>query len=295
MEVLAYSSWQEREDDEQLRDAWIASRDFIARCDWNSLQAHCGLCAQTTQFNLLSNPAAPDIREGLICNRCGCNSRIRAALGLMLDDLPSTVALPPNKRLPFWCRRLPSRGPEVYMTEQVTPTFVWLQKNLKGVLHGSEFVPNSMRRALLTLRFVLMGGRSSVKFQDITQLDFDNATLDAVVSFDVLEHVPDYVSAIREFARVLKPGGACIATFPFNDQPGTVTRARHLQDGSIEHIETPEYHGDPISRGILCYYHFGWDILEHFRTAGFTEASMVMPYSLEQGLPYGMWTLLARR
>lgn len=209
----------------------------------------------------------------------------------MLDDLPSTEAMPPSKRFRFWRRRLPSPGPEVYMTEQVTPTFVWLQK----MLHGSEFEPDSMRRALLTLRLAQMGGRGTVQFQDITQLDFSNATLDEIVSFDVLEHVPDYLSAIREFARVLKPGGACIATFPFNDQPGTVTRARHLQDGSIEHIETPEYHGDPISGGILCYYHFGWDILEHFRTAGFTEASMVMPYSLEQGLPYGMWTLLARR
>ena len=213
----------------------------------------------------------------------------------MLDNLPSTVAMSPIKWPCFSRRRLPSTGPEVYLTEQVTPTFVWLQRNLKGVLRGSEFVSNSMRRTLLTLRLARMGGRGTVQFQDITQLGFGNATLDAVVSFDVLEHVPDYVSAIREFARVLKPGGTCIATFPFNDQPGTVTRARHLPDGSIKHIEIPEYHGDPISGGILCYYHFGWDILEHFRTAGFTEASMVMPYSLEQGLPYGMWTLLARR
>ena len=181
------------------------------------------------------------------------------------------------------------------MTEQVTPTFVWLQKHLEGVLHGSEFEPDSMRRALLTLRLAQMGGHGSVQFQDITRMDFDDARLDAVVSFDVLEHVPDYASAIHEFARVLKPGGACIATFPFNDQPDTVVRARHLPDGSIEHIEPAEYHGDPISGGILCYYHFGWEILEHFRTAGFSEASMVMPYSLEQGLPYGMWTLLARR
>ena len=181
------------------------------------------------------------------------------------------------------------------MTEQATPTFVWLQKNMNGMLHGSEFEPDAMRRTLLTLRLAQMGGRGAVQFQDITQLDFSNAQLDALISFDVLEHVPDYISAIREFSRALKPGGVCIATFPFNDRPDTLVRARPHSDGSIEHIEPPEYHGDPISGGILCYYHFGWDILEHFRAAGFAEASMVMPYSLEHGLPYGMWTLMARR
>ena len=55
------------------------------------------------------------------------------------------------------------------MTEQVTPTFVWLQKHLEGVLHGSEFEPDSMRRALLTLRLAQMGGHGSVQFQDITR------------------------------------------------------------------------------------------------------------------------------
>jgi len=111
----------------------------------------------------------------------------------------------------------------------------------------------------------------------------------------VLEHVPDYHAAIREFARVLVPGGMCVATFPFNDRAETLVRARLGEDGTIEHIEPPEYHGDPISGGILCYYHFGWDILDAFRDAGFSDVRMTMPYSLEQGVPYGMWTLLARR
>ena len=83
------------------------------------------------------------------------------------------------------------------MTEQVTPTFVWLQKHLEGVLHGSEFEPDSMRRALLTLRLAQMGGHGSVQFQDITQMDFDDARLDAVVRLDVLENVPEYASAIQ--------------------------------------------------------------------------------------------------
>jgi hypothetical protein len=294
MAMLSYSSWQDRESDENLRDAWFASRDFAMDRDWSSLRAHCGLCGQTTPFRLLSDPSAPDLREGLICQRCGCNSRIRGAVRILLDRLPPPVASRPRGLFSFTGRQSIT-GPNVYMTEQVTPTFVWMQKNLPGVLHGSEFEPGALRRRNLTRTLAQMGGRGRVRFQDVTRLDFSDASLDAVVSFDVLAHVPDYAAAIREFARVLKPGGLCVATYPFNDRPETLIRARLNAGGDIEHIEPPEYHGDPIGGGILCYYHFGWDSLDRFRDAGFSEACMVMPYSLEQGLPYGMWTLLARR
>ena len=54
-----------------------------------------------------------------------------------------------------------------------------------------------------------------VQFEDVTRLSFADASRDLVVSFDVLEHVPDYRQALREFARVLAPGGALVLTAPF--------------------------------------------------------------------------------
>lgn len=247
---------------------------------------------------MLSDTAAPDTREGLICKQCGRNARVRAALGLLIESL-GLRSLPPTGWLPRTLQRmnktLDAPGADVYVTEQVTPTYVWMQQHLGVALYGGEFEPSTRKRIALSAMLLNMGGHGKVVFRDVTALDFAEASLDAVVSFDVLEHVPDYPRAIAEFARVLRPGGTCIATFPFNDQPHTLVRAELDDSGQIHHIEPPEYHGDPISGGILCYYHFGWDVLDVFREAGFREASMVMPYSLEQGLPYGMWTLLASR
>jgi ubiquinone/menaquinone biosynthesis C-methylase UbiE len=43
---------------------------------------------------------------------------------------------------------------------------------------------------------------------DVTSLPFDSSSFDVVVSFMVLQDVADHETAIREAARVLRPGGA---------------------------------------------------------------------------------------
>lgn len=50
---------------------------------------------------------------------------------------------------------------------------------------------------------------------DITAIPVDDASFDAVMCIEVLEHVPDPVNALKELNRVLKPGGFLIVTAPF--------------------------------------------------------------------------------
>jgi SAM-dependent methyltransferase len=49
---------------------------------------------------------------------------------------------------------------------------------------------------------------------DALALPFAEATFDRVIASEVLEHIPDDVSAMRELARVLRPGGTMAVTVP---------------------------------------------------------------------------------
>ena len=49
---------------------------------------------------------------------------------------------------------------------------------------------------------------------DATRLPFPDASLDAVIAAEILEHVPDDTAALAEIARVLRPGGTLAVTVP---------------------------------------------------------------------------------
>lgn len=116
--------------------------------------------------------------------------------------------------------------------------------------------------------------------QDLTALTYSDNSFDLSLSFEDLEHIPDYKKAIAELYRVTKPGGHMLLSTPFvieNDK--TLVRATINKDGEITHLLEPEYHGDPvIPQGILCFYHFGWDLLDDFRTAGFSDVKIITGY-----------------
>ena len=51
---------------------------------------------------------------------------------------------------------------------------------------------------------------------DITTIPADDASFDAILCSEVLEHVPEPTHALDEFARLLRPGGKLIVTAPFS-------------------------------------------------------------------------------
>lgn len=51
---------------------------------------------------------------------------------------------------------------------------------------------------------------------DIVNIPEPDASFDAILCIEVFEHLPDPISAIKEFSRLLKPGGQVIITAPFS-------------------------------------------------------------------------------
>jgi len=57
------------------------------------------------------------------------------------------------------------------------------------------------------LQFCRKRGLENVRNADVRALPFDDGQFDFVTALDVLEHLDDDAAALREFRRVLKPGG----------------------------------------------------------------------------------------
>lgn len=66
----------------------------------------------------------------------------------------------------------------------------------------------------LAIAFCARQGLANVSQADAAHLPYGERQLDALLVFDVLEHLADDAAAMREFGRVLKPGGVAIFTVP---------------------------------------------------------------------------------
>ncbi len=164
----------------------------------------------------------------------------------------------------------------VYVTEQTSPFYRFLKRHYPNTI-GSEFIHDGTAP-----------GESNwlgVRNEDLTELALRDSSVNVICTTDVLEHVPDYPKAISECFRVLKSGGTLIISVPFVlHNRETLVRARVNADGSIEHLLPPEYHGDAQNpQGVLCYYHFGWDLLDSLGRAGFSDSALYFYWSSRRG------------
>jgi SAM-dependent methyltransferase len=225
----------------------------------------CEVCNHASAFACdwrYSNGKRPNFREGLVCPSCALNSRQRMMM------------LHVRERLTAHERTRPATRPRLYLYEQMSPLYSILKARLDADVVGSEYLGHS-----LTPGEHLDG----IRHEDALGLSFADESFDLAVSNDVLEHVPDVDQALEEAVRILRPGGGMLASIPFSYQDSTRQRAR-VSNGRLEHLEQPEYHGNPLSeQGSLVFYDFGWDLLERCRTAGFADAYFVCVHCFFRG------------
>ena len=74
---------------------------------------------------------------------------------------------------------------------------------------------------------------------DVAKLAFRNATFDAVISQDTIEHVPDDAGFVAEAARVLRPGGTFVVFTPYREvHTSTPENPYHLREYSPDSLRS---------------------------------------------------------
>jgi len=245
-----------------------------------TLKGFCFVCGAERVFQVsqmysssttLDGRIIPNWREHLNCRSCGTVNRTRASLHILDQEF----GLKSESRF--------------YITEQITPLFLLLKEKWPNIM-GSEYISDKYKSGDVI---------DGILHQDVQDLSFSDESFDCILSFDVLEHVPDEKKAFRELARCLAPGGRLLFTVPFSyNREDHLVRAILRENGTVEHVLEPEYHGNPVDPegGALCFRHFGWSIVDDLRRAGFVDVE-VLSYWSEALLHFGdpQFVITARR
>lgn len=227
----------------------------------SELNGCCFICNEEVAFKveLPADRGLVNWRETLRCPQCGLINRWRGCLHV------------------FEALCEPAVHDRIYVTETLSPVYQNLASRFPA-LTGSEFLPGFEFGELVQTHTM------KVRNEDVTRLSFTDSCFEIVLCFDVLEHVPDYRSALGEFYRVLNSGGQLLISVPFSFEEETQVRAMLDPAGDVKHLLEPCYHGDPLSqKGVLSYYDFGMELLEDLREAGFQECFLLCYHSKQWG------------
>lgn len=260
--IRAYREWRERLADEIARRRSI-ERSLCGSGEGFGVDAECWVCARSVSMSVdyrysyeLDGHLTPNWREQLRCPDCGMNNRMRASLHFVAEVMA------------------PRRSSSIYLTEQLSPVYDHLYRRYSDCV-GSESLGQSVPLGAHDAR--------GLRNEDACALTFTDERFDLVASFEVLEHVPEYLLALREMGRVLRRGGSLLLSTPFDPEcEMNLVRAVPEPGGTVRHLLPPEYHGDPLrAEGCLAYRRFGWELLDDLRDAGFVDC--------------GIWTFWSRR
>jgi SAM-dependent methyltransferase len=150
-----------------------------------------------------------------------------------------------------------------------------------GTYHRTYYAENEARGTVRA---------DGARCEDVTALTLPDASVDLLVSSEVLEHVPDLDAAAREITRVLRPGGRHLFTVPTVDAGPTVQRAK-IEGGKLVHLATPEYHGDSTTGGgILAFWTYGRDLPERMDRHGLKTEVCLEERDARGGLRRLVWS-----
>lgn len=235
------------------------------------ITAYCPVCQRPSTFQVFNGARfadRPNLREGLVCNRCRLTARQRTLLVALIES------------------EIPNDGNGGAILERFSRLYRHV-KRLYPKAAGSEYLgpDKTSGKYYLWQRPGTLPIPSVLKHESIHAMSFASGSLGFLLHTDVLEHVADTGTALSECRRVLAPDRPMIFTVPFfssNDQ--TVVRGHLDADGKLIELLPGEYHGDGVKAGgIYTYYNFGWSFFENLRQH-FSSVEIGIVYSPAHGL-----------
>jgi SAM-dependent methyltransferase len=184
----------------------------------------------------------PWLRDNYVCSRCLSIPRERALMVVLEDVCPAWRELRMHESSPL------HRGLSGRLEAQC------------GNYESSQFFPGVKSGVIV----------DGLRCEDLEAMSLETASLDVLITQDVMEHILNPAVALWEMARVLRPGGMHVCTFPWYPWIGqTRTRARREEDGSVLHLLPEQYHASPVSGGrALVTTDWGTDLADRVEEAG---------------------------
>jgi len=135
--------------------------------------------------------------------------------------------------------------------------------------------------------------------ENLECMTFPDDTYDLFVTQDVFEHLFHPDRAIKEIARVLKPGGTYIMTVPIQNTLRPSSRRATIKDqtSEITYLVEAVYHGGSLHAGAksLVTVDWGFDILDYLAYHSGLSMTMVYLDDLSRGIKAEMIEVIMMR
>lgn len=223
----------------------------------------CNVCGQRTRaffdfpdLDLRHEHRIGELRETLQCVRCGATLRQRALANALLRVASESIGRPVHTIRE--AAKSEFGGLRVLDTDAFSPISEELRK--LSIYMVTSFIPDRPFDTEIAKNHYNI---------NLERIGFPSDHFDVVITSDVMEHVREIGEAHREIHRVLKPGGRYVFTVPYDEACAT---HHHLVDTSGADdvfLVPPQYHGDPLTGGILAYRVFGRAIHTDLTEIGF--------------------------
>ena len=167
-------------------------------------------------------------------------------------DVDRVVELP-------WSGELVAEAAPKRVLDLASPKLLacWLAEHTSANVVATDLWASEIERWRRLIRAAAPNGRRfgrlTLEAADGTALPYADASFDVAYSISVIEHIPGSgdVTAMSEFARVLRPGGLLILTFPY--------RKRFEEEWVERDVYGERYEGEPL---FFCRHYSGETVQE---------------------------------